>query len=191
MQIYDTRREMICACVPKGGVYAEIGVFEGEFSTFLLDSLNPSKLYMIDLFMGGGWSGDQDGNNAKGLDLNASFIALNQRYLGDDRVEIQRGDSKDLLADLPDNTLDMIYIDGDHEYAGCKSDLELAFRKCKSGGWICGHDYEMNMEKARTKYVFGVKRAVDEFCETYGQTVIAKGMDGCVSYAIRLSKTNL
>ena len=188
MQIYDTRREMLAACVPKGGVFAEIGVFEGEFSAFLLESLNPSKLYLMDLFQGRCGSGDQDGNYFKTIDLGEAFVGLNKKYVGEPRVEIQRGNSRDLLSDLEDGSLDMIYIDGDHGYNGCKSDLELAFRKCKAGGWICGHDYEMNMVKAKTNYVFGVRRAVDEFCSERGQSICAKGMDGCVSYAIHLSK---
>ena len=188
MLSYETRKEMLSALIPKGGVYAEIGVFEGEFAEFIVNTLNPLKLHMIDLFNGTCGSGDQDGNNMKHVDLAVSFVELNKIYVNDERVEIQRGNSQDLLADLDDNSLDMIYIDGDHTYMGCKADLELAFKKCKSGGWICGHDYEMNMKKALTSYDFGVKQAVDEFCEIYGQTIHAKGLDGCVSYAIRLSK---
>lgn len=188
MAVYDTRQEMLLACVPKGGIYAEVGVFEGEFAAFLLRALEPSRLYMMDLFQGHCGSGNQDGNFFKMIDLNKSFQDLHQTYAGDERVVIQRGNSRDLLSDLDDNSLDMIYIDGDHGYEGCKSDLELAYKKCKSGGYICGHDYEMNMAKAHTAYVFGVQRAVDEFCLKYGQTIAAKGMDGCVSYAIHLSK---
>ena len=188
MAVYETRQEMLLACDPKGGVYAEVGVFEGEFAAFLLRALEPSRLYMMDLFQGHCGSGNQDGNFFKMIDLNKSFQDLHQIYTGDERVVIQRGNSRDLLSDLDDNSLDMIYIDGDHGYEGCKSDLELAYKKCKSGGYICGHDYEMNMAKAQTAYVFGVQRAVDEFCLNYGQTIAAKGMDGCVSYAIHLSK---
>ncbi len=47
-----------------------------------------------------------------------------------------------------------------------------------------GHDYEMNMKKAKQVWEFGVKQAVDEFCAEKGLKISAKGMDGCVSYAI-------
>jgi hypothetical protein len=83
----------------------------------------------------------------------------------------------------------MIYVDGDHSYQGCKKDLDVAYRKLKSGGLLLGHDYEMNMKKAHQAYPFGVRRAVDEFCVNYNQKIIAKGMDGCVSFAIRIQKT--
>jgi hypothetical protein len=42
----------------------------------------------------------------------------------------------------------------------------VALHKVKPGGWIMGHDYEMNMQKARNFYTFGVRQAVDEFCQT-------------------------
>jgi len=51
-----------------------------------------------------------------------------------------------------------------------------------------GHDYEMNMSKSNRYYVFGVKQAVDEYCNSYNQTIFAKAMDGCVSYAIHVNK---
>jgi hypothetical protein len=83
----------------------------------------------------------------------------------------------------------MIYVDGDHTYEGCKKDLEIAYYKIKKGGFLMGHDYEMNMKKAKNAYAFGVRRAVDEFCQTYQQQICAKGMDGCVSFAIRIQKS--
>ena len=51
-----------------------------------------------------------------------------------------------------------------------------------------GHDYEMNMNKATTIYNFGVKQAVDEFCDNYKQTILSKALDGCVSYCIQINK---
>jgi cephalosporin hydroxylase len=84
----------------------------------------------------------------------------------------------------------MIYIDADHSYEGCKRDLNISFKKVKSGGYIMGHDYEMNMNKAQKEYSFGVKQAVDEFCISYNQRICAKGFDGCVSYAIQKNSLN-
>ena len=81
-------------------------------------------------------------------------------------------------------------MDGDHSYEGVKKDLEQAILKVKKGGWIMGHDYEMNMIKAQNTHIFGVKQAVDEFCIKYNQKIIAKGNDGCVSYGIQISICN-
>lgn len=187
VDIYPNRKDMI-GLAPKYGVYAEIGVFEGKFSNDIISILQPRQLVLIDLFAGTMGSGDQDGNNFSFIELDTVYRNLTQiseRYPG---LRVLKGDSVESLATFENDTFDMVYIDGDHSYEGCKRDLEICRKKVKDGGWIMGHDYEMNMEKAHRAYSFGVRQAVDEFCTTYGQKIVAKGMDGCVSYAIHLSK---
>jgi hypothetical protein len=83
----------------------------------------------------------------------------------------------------------MIYIDADHSYEASKRDVSIAYQKVKSGGWLMGHDYEMNMKKATRSYDFGVKKAVDEFCILCNQKIIAKGIYGCVSFSIEVNKS--
>jgi hypothetical protein len=182
-KIFDNRNDMINQLLPKNGVYAELGVFSGDFSENLHSILQPSQLVLIDLFNGVNGSGDHDGNNFKFEDLNVVFNRLVQT----NKFYVMKGDSVQSLLTFPDQYFDMIYIDGDHSYKGCKRDLEASLLKVKKGGWIMGHDYEMNMNKAKTSWNFGVKQAVDQFCKTHNLKISAKGMDGCVSYAINLT----
>jgi Methyltransferase domain/Glycosyl transferase family 8 len=185
VQLFETRDDMIRTLVPKGGVYAEIGVLAGQFSRFLFSALEPRHLVLLDLFEGVCPSGDRDGNNMAYYDLNKSYANLVNWSEACPAVEVRKGDGVTHLETFPDESFDMIYVDGDHSYQGCKRDLEVALRKVRRGGWICGHDYEMNMSKAKTYYNFGVGRAVDEFCLANGLEIAAKGMDGCVSFAIQ------
>ena len=124
----------------------------------------------------------------KQYNLDETYKALQETYKNSPEVTIMKGDGVASLETFPDNTFDMIYIDGDHSYEGCRRDLMVAYAKVKPGGFIMGHDYEMNMCKARNYYNFGVKNAVDQFCELFGQKLVARGLDGCVSYAIQLQK---
>jgi hypothetical protein len=187
--LFDTRDEMVQTLVPKGGKYAEVGVFEGRFSDKLCKILFPNHLVLLDRFEGMCESGDQDGNNVRTADLNRVYTELMKHMsLYPDMMTVMKGDSSQLLETFPDDSFDMIYLDGDHSYEGVKKDLLVSYRKIKNRGMLMGHDYEMNMKKARTVYHFGVKQAVDEFCETHNQTILAKGLDGCVSYAIQLKK---
>lgn len=188
MQLFQTRIDMARSLVSPGGVYAEIGVFEGTFSKQLQTVLSPTSLYLIDLFTGRCDSGDQDGNNVVHRDLPLEYAKMQEYVKAHPNIHVLKGRSAEILASFPDNTFDMIYIDGDHSYQGCLQDLRVAFSKVKPDGWILGHDYEMNMMKARTRYTFGVRQAVDEFCASYGQTISAKGLDGCVSFGIQLRK---
>ena len=166
-------------------IVCEIGVFQGKFAEFLF-SLTPELLVLIDPFQGIVFSGDQDGNNGVHCNLDAVYEYLKERYRPVKSIQLIRGFSYDILPKFEDKKFNVIYIDGDHSYEGVKRDLNIALKKIKPGGYICGHDYEMNMTKAHHVYDFGVKRAVDEFCEENRLHICAKGLDGCVSFAIQV-----
>lgn len=181
---FGTRREMIQKLVPKHGTYAEVGVFKGEFTLFLQESLKPKKLYAIDLFEGVTGSGDHDGNNFSECQLEDT-----RRMLDAQGIFTIQGDSAEMIRHLTDNSLDMIYIDANHSFDAVTKDLEACFKKVKHGGWIMGHDYGMNMAKSTCLYACEpLQRAVNKFCKKYGQTIKHKAYDGAVSYAIQVSK---
>ena len=189
MKIYERREDMIKDLIPKNTVGCELGVFAGEFAEFLYRSLSPNMLYLID-----GWdlcgdmlfSGDQNGNG--GCNLNAKFLhkLVVDRFANNTNVHIWKGWTHEKILEIPNSTLDWVYIDADHSYEGCLRDLELSLLKIKPNGFIMGHDYEINKAKCKADWNFGVGRAVDEFLKNHpSYTMIAKAMDGCVSYVLQ------
>lgn len=72
------------------------------------------------------------------------------------RAIIMRNMSHEVVDQFEDESLDFVFIDGDHSYDGVKTDMEMWLQKVKKGGWIGGHDYDHPR-------LPGVKRAVDEF----------------------------
>ncbi len=79
-----------------------------------------------------------------------------------DRRTILRMDSKDAARAVPDASLDLAFIDADHSYEGCKSDLEAWYPKVRPGGIFSGHDFE------NTEFPgFGVTQAVTEFITSH------------------------
>lgn len=187
MNIFDTRKEMFLS-FPKNSKILEIGVFEGTFSDFLFKDTQPKELHLIDLFEGTTFSGDVDGNNGKTVDIQKQYTFLKNKYSEANNVFIKKGNSLEILQTYPDGYFDIIYLDGDHSYDAVKNDLQLSYKKIKDSGWICGHDYEMNMNKANRFYNFGVKRAVDEFCLNNKLVINCKALDGCVSFGIKINK---
>jgi len=190
MQTYDTREDMIKGVVPIGGIGCELGVYAGEFAEQLMRIAKPDKLILID-----GWdiigpslfTGDQDGNNCISLSSETLFNVVKNRF-SNKNVEIIKALTQDAIPKIEDE-LDWVYIDADHSYEGCLRDLMLIEKKIKTGGLIMGHDYEMNMKKAKvdweTKFNIGVGRAVNDFCKTRGWKLIAKGYDGAVSFCLK------
>ena len=59
-----------------------------------------------------------------------------------------------------DNSLDVVFLDGCHEYECVREDLPAWYPKVKSGGWFAGHDY---IWRHTDPLGPPVKRAVDEF----------------------------
>lgn len=189
-KIFDTRNEMLQYYCDKlsNPKILEIGVFKGEFLDYLVKNCNIGSIDAVDLFEGNTCSGDVDGNNVVFYDVGLSYLELTEKYRDVSNVKICKSNSVNFLQNQEDDIYDIIYIDGDHSYEGVKNDLINSYSKIKNGGYIMGHDYEMNMAKANNTYYFGVKQAVDEFCMNYRQSVIAKAFDGCVSYCIYINK---
>lgn len=81
-----------------------------------------------------------------------------QQRLRYSRAKIWFGGSEEYTKVISDNSIDMVYIDAAHDYDTVKRDLETWSKKVKSGGFICGHDYNSNSWP-------GVVQAVDEFSD--------------------------
>lgn len=141
------------------GFGAEIGVWKGEFSSFLLKNVRPKKLHLIDpwCFMkeySWAWYG---GVIAKSqVDMNMIYHKIQQQFGSYPQVEIHRMRSFEASHLFSDPYFDWIYIDGDHTYEGVMEDLCAYFPKVKAGGLIIGDDYGLE----------SVTRAVQDFCSS-------------------------
>lgn len=137
---------------------AEIGVAEGNFSCDMLAWGIP-LLYSVDTWQTiNGQFGD-GGFDQQWHDQNYAKASFRLQKFGA-RSKILRGFSADMAKQVPDNSLGIIHLDGDHSYEGVMSDLNSWFPKVVSGGVISGHDYKMTH--------YGVQRAVTEFTRAKG-----------------------
>jgi hypothetical protein len=57
--------------------------------------------------------------------------------------------------DIPDDSLDAVFIDGDHSYEAVIQDLPFWWKKLRVGGWLLGDDYASCCP--------GTTQAVDDF----------------------------
>lgn len=178
--IFETREEFI-KTLPKNIKVAEIGVFKGDFSKFLFECINPSELYLIDIFEGYAGSGDKDGNNMQFTILEEEHKLLTKYFEGNKNVHIIKGYSSVKLNSFENDFLDLVYIDASHEYQDVKSDLNISYNKVKNDGFICGHDYNESRFP-------GVYRAVNEFCGEKNLEIKYLTKDGCPTFAIIVKK---
>ena len=49
--------------------------------------------------------------------------------------------SMDAVRTFDDNSLDFVYIDGNHDFLNVTQDINAWFKKVRPGGILAGHDY--------------------------------------------------
>ena len=86
-----------------------------------------------------------------------SFFELAKKKLSKygRRVELIRKSSKAAAEEFKNRTLDFVFIDANHSFKNCYQDIQLWYPKIKMGGYLMGHDYNMD-------YFPGVVRAVNK-----------------------------
>jgi len=136
----------------------EIGCDIGDTTQFLLDS-NPSlELVGIDPYENYvDWNGNQLNERE---DVYNRFVERLKGYTN--RFSLYRQYSDDIHQVLKDESFDLIFIDGLHEYNQLTKDCANYYSKLKEGGIFAGHDYNA---------IEGVRRAADEFAAKVGREI--------------------
>lgn len=155
-----TNREELLKLLPKGGIVAELGVDEGNFSKKIIEICNPKTLHLIDVW------GTKRYNQNKKISVENQF--KNQIYNG--QIKINIGLSTEVVNQFQDEYFDWIYIDTTHSYNTTKQELESYRSKIKKNGIIAGHDFIIGNWDKMVKY--GVIEAVYEFCIKYDWEII-------------------
>jgi predicted O-methyltransferase YrrM len=63
------------------------------------------------------------------------------------RVTFLRMLSSEAVKQFEDNSLDFVYIDGNHDYKYVEEDIRIWYPKVKKGGYLCGDDVYSHDEK--------------------------------------------
>ena len=119
-------------------VMAEVGVHDGRTTFYLLDSIPNLTIYAIDL-------------STKGF-YNAEVKA---KY-GNRLIPIE-STSEQAADTFADGSLDLVFIDANHNYTFVKKDIEKYTPKLKATGLLTGHDIDYP----------GVNKAVNEVIKDY------------------------
>ena len=181
--------------IEKDTIGAEIGVWLGNTSKQFLQK-GIKKLYMIDAYSVEPYKDNSEMSyqeylakyqHVTGEFAEAGFMRYYDRVYKTvkedfelvEEVELHRTTSTDWFEEFlaakghgNPEMLDWIYIDGDHSFEGCYSDLEYALKVVKPGGLIIGDDYYWPNSKWGKK---GVTQAVDKIKDENNFTLIRHG----------------
>jgi len=121
----------------------EIGVSSGENALNILENLDIALLYLIDPYIEYEHFRQENINRWENL----AHSRLDSKYIA--KIVWIKNFSAKVINLFNDETLDFVYIDGDHKYDNIKLDLELYYPKVKLDGLFAGHDFtDLNVTKA-------------------------------------------
>lgn len=140
---------------------AEIGVYKGEFSEeFAKAGL---KLFAIDPW-----------KEYKGYGVTRNQDKLDSQYEQTKKVlapypnsTIIRKTSMEAVEDFEDESLDFVYIDGNHEFRYIAEDLHEWTKKVKKGGIVSGDDF-FYTKLGKGKNLWHVAHVLTAYIATFG-----------------------
>lgn len=118
-----------------GLVYgAEIGVADGQNSLTLCKNISDLQLLCVDPW-------EVYKGNPRAHNNQDRMFELAQERLSSYNVHFAKNMSMEAVQNEDDNSLDFVYIDGNHSFDYVMQDIIEWSRKVKKGGIISGHDY--------------------------------------------------
>lgn len=154
----------------------EVGVHRGQLAEHLLRERPRLRWHGVDPW----WdarkhaSGDYlktgDGHSWQSADDARRYYLETMRRVRPfgERARVLRLPSPQATGAFTEESVDAVFLDGDHSYSACKADIEAWWPVVRPGGWLGGHDYRH--QDKRFDFT-GVDRAVDEFAARAGLPV--------------------
>lgn len=144
---------------------AEIGVLKGKTLFSLLDACSSLTMFGIDQWKVLPLRDDQCAETYDVFNMRSikSVVMARARHYGH-RCKIIESDSVEASQSFLDESLNFVFIDGDHTKWGVRRDIEAWAPKVAKGGMILGHDISWHT----------VREVVDELCpgwKAFGEEV--------------------
>jgi len=117
--------------LPPGALIVNIGAGAGTSGVTFMEAREDLRLVTIDITKESSPFGCLVGEEEE----------LKKRGLWGDRNSQIHGDSKVVGREWDREKVDMVFVDGDHSYEGCRGDVEAWLPHVKPGGIIAIHDF--------------------------------------------------
>jgi len=131
-------------------VGAEIGVDNGRYSKWLCIKVKKLKLFCVDPWIE--YEDYVESHHQNRTDMDTHYENAKTR-LAKFNVEFVRKTSMEAVKDFKDNSLDFVFIDGNHTFEYVVNDIAEWSKKVKPGGIVSGHDYWRSIESKKPLYV--------------------------------------
>lgn len=180
---WETRDDMY-SILPKDGYGIEIGVRRGLNARVLYNVTKPKRMFLIDPWRGElkHWKPNGARKTQHEWDKNCEITTAEfQGEIDEGRVKIIRTDATDARDVFPLESIDWIYVDGNHMFAHAFADLYYYYRRLKVGGYLMAHDFCDEVSNGN------VVLAVDLLRRIYpGIEIVGRTNDKCSTVVMRV-----
>ena len=163
---YENIYTQMVSKAPNPAHFVEVGSWKGKSSAFMATEIIRSqkqiKFDCVDTWEGspehqaGGQFEDAHViNNTLFDEFVKNMLPVHMHYRAIKLMSTQAA------SQYEDQSLDFVFLDGDHSYASVKEDILAWLPKVKSGGFLGGHDY------GPPGLFPGVAQAVHELCDNF------------------------
>ena len=132
----------------------EVGSWKGKSTDALLAGCK-GTVWAVDHFNGSKSERNSFHKEAMEKDISKIFLENVGHY---QNLKLLKMDSLEAAKRFKDKSVDMVFIDGGHEYEEVKADIEAWLPKTRK--LICGHDYNGDIKRA-TDEILGDVSIVD------------------------------
>ena len=168
------------------GTAVEIGTFRGDFAEYFLRESPYSYLFCIDpykKFDEGIYKDNINSHSQEQYDAIYEQTRKRLEAVAPRRFQIKRQLSIEAAKDFPDQSVNFLYIDGNHDYKHVMEDLTTWLPKMARNGILVGDDCVDKEEHGHTRDAngdvrieanghfygyYGVRKAVTDFCRARG-----------------------
>lgn len=117
----------------------EIGVYKGLYSKVLCKMIAGLELYCVDPWEA--YDGYVEQQHEKGQENLNNYFEIAKERLKDFNCHFIRKYSSEAVKDFADESLDFVFIDGNHSFEYVVEDIAKWSKKVRKGGIVAGHDY--------------------------------------------------
>ena len=141
--------------LPTGAHIVNIGAGNGTSGLAFMEARADLRVTTIDIQLESSPYGCLAGEEA---------VFRSAGFWGDPRHQQIHGDSKEVGKGWDQGPVDMVFVDGGHQYHEAKGDLDIWRTLITPGGLLVVHDYEKGLDN---KHWPGVDRAVNDYIEEH------------------------
>jgi len=133
----------------------EIGTYRGQFAETMCKLIPELDLTCVDA-----WTVYKGYKDYGVNDLETVAYAEAKTRSEKHGFKLMKAWSLDAVKNFEDESLDFVFIDGNHDFRHVTEDVDEWSKKVKKGGIVAGHDFFRNHHKG-----FGVREAIPAWCQ--------------------------